>query len=330
MVAKETQVSSGAAGLYAIIMLKLYTSRAALIFLSGTLALAGVACSSDRSTRRDNAPPVATKSLPSNIPAKAKPVAPPASLLHKEIQPESKQPNFFELALDKAYSALSISQSAQSSDDWNLVVSQWQEAIALLKAVPANSRYKAIAQTKIAEYQRNLTHAQQRAARPTKENFDSSDSVVAVIPETPSLTIDASQPAAIEAPPPVPPNQSVFQAVIKRRVGGTPVIDVTFNGTQQFEMIVDTGASGTVITQQAAGALGVVPVAKAKADTASARDVEFALGYVDSIEVGRAVVKDVQIAIAPSPELEIGLLGHDFFGNYDVTIKRDVVEFRPQ
>lgn len=313
-------------------MIKLSISHGALIFLSGTLALAGIACSSDKATiaRRDNAPPVATNSVPSTIPAKTKPVAPPASLLHKEVQPESNQSNFFELALDKAYSALSISQSAQSSDDWNLVVSQWQEAIALLKAVPAHSRYKAIAQTKIAEYQRNLTHAQQQATRPIKENFDSPDSVVAVIPETPSFTIDASRPAAIEAPHPVAANQSVFQAVIKRRVGGTPVIDVTFNGTQQFEMIVDTGASGTVITQQAAGALGVVSVAKAKADTASARDVEFGLGYVDSIEVGGAVIKDVQIAIAPSPELEIGLLGHDFFGNYDVTVKRYVVEFRPQ
>jgi len=36
-------------------------------------------------------------------------------------------------------------------------------------------------------------------------------------------------------------NQTVFQAPIKRRASGTPVINVTFNGTQQFEMIVDTG-----------------------------------------------------------------------------------------
>jgi len=33
--------------------------------------------------------------------------------------------------------------------------------------------------------------------------------------------------------------------------------------TQQFEMIVDTGASGTVITQPMAAALGVVAKAKA-------------------------------------------------------------------
>ena len=58
--------------------------------------------------------------------------------------------------------------------------------------------------------------------------------------------------------------------------------------------------------------------------------MEFSVGYVDSIEVGGAVIKNVPVAIAPSPELEVGLLGHDFFGDYDVTIKRDLVEFRPR
>ena len=70
-------------------------------------------------------------------------------------------------------------------------------------------------------------------------------------------------------------------------------------------------------------------MATAKANTASARAVEFPLGYVDSIGVGGAVAKDVAVAIA-GPELETGLLGHDFFGDYDVTIKRDIVEFRPR
>lgn len=306
-------------------MLKLSTSRTALICLSGTLAFAGVACSSDRQTLnyRDNVP-LATKSTPSAALTKLKPVAQRANLSNEKVQPKSSQPNFFELALDKAYSAFNISQSAQSSYDWNLVMSQWQEAIALLKAVPATSPNKVIAQKKLIDYQRNLIYAQQQANRPIKEN---PDNIVAVIPEVPPSNLNASGTAAVEALP-LLPNQAVYQAIIKRRLGGTPVINVTFNGTQQFEMIVDTGASGTVITQQTAATLGVVPVAKAKANTASAKDVEFGVGYVDSIEAGGAVVKNVPIAIAPSSELEIGLLGHDFFGNYDVTFKRDVVEFR--
>ena len=330
-VAKETLGNCVWAEFY-VNMLKLSTANVAVIFLLGTLALAGVACRSDRQTVREpegaSRPwqhrilPIATET-PSATPLKIESAAPPARLKAQEVKTESAvQPNYFELALDKADSASSISQSAQSPDDWRLVVSQWQEAIALMKAVPANSPQKVIAQTKIAEYQQNITHAQQQQTPPIEE-----PNTVAVVPETPPLDISAPKTAAIEVPRQL---QQMFQVPIKRRASGTPVIEVTFNGTQQFEMILDTGASGTVITQQTAAVLGVLPVAKAKANTASDTGVEFSIGYVDSIEVGGALLKNLPVAIAPSAELETGLLGHDFFGNYDVTIKRDVVEFRPR
>jgi len=121
--------------------------------------------------------------------------------------------------------------------------------------------------------------------------------------------------------------QALFQAAIKRREGGTPVIDVVLNGQQAFEMIVDTGASGTVITQKIAKALGIVPVSSARFDTASARGVEMPIGRLRSVNVNGAVMKDLLVPIA-GPDLDIGLLGHDFFGDYDITIKKDVVEFR--
>jgi len=120
-------------------------------------------------------------------------------------------------------------------------------------------------------------------------------------------------------------NQKVFQAKIKRRAGGTPVIDVVFNGNKTFEMIVDTGASGTLITQRMATALGVRPVGIGRAGIADGSVVEFPIGVVRSIRVGGAAIQNVEVAIAK--QMEIGLLGHDFFGNYDVKIKKDVVEF---
>jgi aspartyl protease family protein len=120
-------------------------------------------------------------------------------------------------------------------------------------------------------------------------------------------------------------NQKVFQAKIKRRVGGTPVIDVLFNGNKTFEMIVDTGASGTLISQRMATALGVRPVRTVRAGIADGSVVEFPIGLVRSIRVGGAAVQNVEVAIAK--QMQIGLLGHDFFGNYDVKIKKDVVEF---
>jgi len=127
--------------------------------------------------------------------------------------------------------------------------------------------------------------------------------------------------------PPAKPlgNQKVFQAKIKRRDSGTPVIDVVFNGNKTFEMIVDTGASGTLITQRMASLLGVRPVRTARAGIADGSVVEFPLGVVRSIGVGGAVIQNVEVAIAQ--RMQIGLLGHDFFGNYDVKIKKDVVEF---
>ena len=123
------------------------------------------------------------------------------------------------------------------------------------------------------------------------------------------------------------PVGQVFQARILRREAGTPIIAVTFNGNQTFEMIVDTGASGTVITQRMAAAMRLVPVAKLKFDTASAKGIELPLGKVHMMEVNGATAQGLLVAIA-GPELETGLLGHDFFGHYDITIKRDVVEFR--
>ncbi|TAF13340.1 MAG: hypothetical protein EAZ76_12015, partial [Nostocales cyanobacterium] len=121
----------------------------------------------------------------------------------------------------------------------------------------------------------------------------------------------------------------VFVVPIKRRIGGTPIVEVTLNGKQKFEMIVDTGASGSVITQEVADALGIVPVATAKANTVSSKGVEFPIGYLQSMELGGVKVNQLPVAIA-GKELETGLLGHDFFGDYDVTIKRNIIEFRPQ
>lgn len=121
------------------------------------------------------------------------------------------------------------------------------------------------------------------------------------------------------------PSRRVYQAKIKRRLGGIPVIDVTFNGNQTFEMIVDTGASGSLITAPMAQALRIVPTETAVSSIADGSKVLFPVGYVQSIGIGGAVVRNVPVAIAE--RMDIGLLGHDFFGEYDVTIKRNVVEF---
>jgi predicted aspartyl protease len=124
------------------------------------------------------------------------------------------------------------------------------------------------------------------------------------------------------------PNSGIYHAPIIKRVSGVPIIYVTFNGNQRFPMAVDTGASGTLITPEMATALGVATVEQVKARTANG-DVILDTGYVSSMEVDGVITRDVLVAIG-LPDLTVGLLGHDFFGNFDVTVRQDTVEFHPR
>ncbi|WP_168507774.1 TIGR02281 family clan AA aspartic protease [Anabaena sp. UHCC 0187] len=323
-------------------MLQSFLSRTALISCSVSLAVLTVACSQDQQTTTtgESQQSLSNGSLAAIRSSRpAKPLS--GNLAPTPIEPSPTQLSAFEMALDKAAGATSISQSAVSKDDWNLVVSQLQDAIALMKQVRRDSGNFSFAQRQIVEYRRQIALARRKAQPRTLASSVTPPQTVAIdvpkpqsngiVPSRP--TVKALKPSLSKSTSPplamLPRNNEVFIAPIKRRIGGTPIIEVTFNGTQRFEMIVDTGASGTVITQRIAAALGVVTVGTAKANTASAKAVEFPIGYLDSMEAGGMTINKVPVAIA-GKELETGLLGHDFFGNYDVTIKRNVVEFRPQ
>lgn len=291
---------------------------AATLLLSGTLAVISVACSRVNSLLQPNEPPTPIAPTTTSSPVDT-PLASPTPIATAST-PQLTAKEAYERAIDAAYSAASIAQSAQSSDDWQLVINRWQDAIELLKEVPSSSSYHALAQRKLSEYQRNLGIAQQQAKRPNS----SAGSTVASVPQG-FIPLDSS-PTPETTTKTNTVNPQVFKAPIKRRVGQIPVIDVLFNGAQTFEMIVDTGASGTVITEEMANRLRVEPTGEVSADTASARGVKFRTGEVQSITVGGMVAKEVNVAIAGS-DLDLGLLGQDFFGNYDIWIKQDAVEF---
>jgi predicted aspartyl protease len=299
-------------------MLKPLRPRATLFLLSGMLVAVSAACFDSATVK--SIPPEPSPSIAAS-PTSPSPASSPGSSSAAQST-NSAQPDPYQLAIERASSAFTIGQSAQSRDDWRLVASRWQQAIGLLESVPASNPNHAQAQGKLAEYRRNLAYAQRQASQPTAPE---SNGIVAIAPRSESSQNRATSNFPEESSE--PRNNRVFQAPIVRRAGGTPVISVLFNGNQYYNMIVDTGASGTVITPQMAIALGVVPVGQAQVDTASARAVSFPLGYVRSIQVDGAVARNVLVAVAGS-ELEIGLLGHDFFGNYDVTVRENVVEFR--
>ena len=71
----------------------------------------------------------------------------------------------FAKGVDKAASAASLTQSAQTAEDWNLVLTQWQRAIDFMKAVPSSSPNYAAARKLLPAYQANLARAQQQAKR---------------------------------------------------------------------------------------------------------------------------------------------------------------------
>lgn len=273
--------------------------------------------------------------------------------------PTPAAPAVYADAISRGSAAFSLSQSARSKDDWRLTANRWAQAIALLEAVPESSPDYGAVPGKLTEYRRNLDYAQQQADIPIPEV--ESGGVVLVPRAEPALPNQTALDAATRAAPspssrrarrtassgsaasgtassgttssgttsrsPAASGGRVYEAPIVRRAGGTPVILVTFNDGAPFEMIVDTGASGTVITAPMARALNVEPVGEARVATASASDVPFQLGYVSSLEVDGARVSDLLVAIA-GPALSTGLLGQDFFSGYDITVRQSVVEFQ--
>lgn len=118
----------------------------------------------------------------------------------------------FQDALDTAMGAATIAQSAQSKDDWNLVVSRWQSAISLLKAVPKSSANYAIAQKKIAEYQRNLAYAQKQGNSGLKPTGKATSLPMAAV----SRQTSPSAPAPAAAPKQTSPSAPTPAAAPKQ------------------------------------------------------------------------------------------------------------------
>lgn len=113
---------------------------------------------------------------------------------------------------------------------------------------------------------------------------------------------------------------------IKGRRSGIPIIDVKFNNKYTFEMMLDTGASGIVITRKMAEVLKVNHTESVWVSTPSSNYFEMPAGYVYSVGVGRLTQQNSHVITSPS--MDMGLLGQSFFGRYDITIKQDVIEFR--
>lgn len=121
--------------------------------------------------------------------------------------------------------------------------------------------------------------------------------------------------------------KGVYTVPIKSRRGGIPVIDVKFNDRYVFEMMLDTGASQTVITKQMADILKVKHHQTIWVSTPSNSRVAMSAGYVYSVGISSQVSHRNSLVIT-APTMDMGLLGQSFFSGYDMTIKSEVIEFR--
>jgi predicted aspartyl protease len=119
----------------------------------------------------------------------------------------------------------------------------------------------------------------------------------------------------------------VFEIPIKRRNNGVPIIDVKFNNRHTFEMMLDTGATVITVTPEIAEALNLKTLDIVSVSTPSDKEIKMPLSKVNIVSAGNMTVNNLEAIIADS--LDIGLLGQNFFAGYDVTIKRDSIEFRP-
>lgn len=119
----------------------------------------------------------------------------------------------------------------------------------------------------------------------------------------------------------------IVRLKIKKRYASTPVVDVNFNG-KTFEMIFDTGASSTLITQAMANALQIKPTGYREVVIADGSMIKLPVTSIRNVSAGGLTNKNVEVTIAD--KADVGLLGHDFFGKYDIKIKRNEIELHPQ
>jgi clan AA aspartic protease (TIGR02281 family) len=240
----------------------------------------------------------------------AEPIATPPAVPTVTTSPPPVQQNegeIYQQAIARADAANAIGQSALSKDDWFLVVNNLEDSVQMLKSIaPNSSEYPLVAKV-LPKYERELATAKQKAigyrSKPTPKVVNS-----------PQI---AALPQSIES--------NMFSIPISQKLGGIPVIEVSFN-SQKVLMLLDTGASRTLITKSIAQRLQLQATGSATAKTANGT-ATFSTATIDKIRFGDGETNDVMVAVGQN-DLPYGLLGHDVYDGYDITIKENAIEFR--
>jgi hypothetical protein len=107
-----------------------------------------------------------------------------------------------------------------------------------------------------------------------------------------------------------------------KRQGNLIIVDGTINQTVPVRFILDTGAEISIIPLSVAPRLGINPRSAIFITmTGIGGSVEVPLVEVESLSIGGAEVRNLEVTLNNTPLPDTGLLGADFLSDYKVDIK---------
>jgi len=171
-----------------------------------------------------------------------------------------------------------------------------------------------------------LTDAPGQLLNCAQINADHRSHSVPAAPPPPSPPADMVTPAdPVPANPPVATAHAGSVRVPLERLGGLLIVTVHLNHDRQAKLILDTGASHSLLSHRMAQELGLFsfpPVALVTLQTVSGA-VQAEVVQVESIELAGAEVRHSLAAIHDMPDAPPGiegLLGQSFLRQFEVTV----------
>jgi len=112
------------------------------------------------------------------------------------------------------------------------------------------------------------------------------------------------------------------------KIGGSLVVQVLLNGSVDAHLIVDTGATMTVLSYDLGIELGILSGSDVSLNTVNTAggSVQVSMTHVETLQVGSAKVSHVAVAIHDLPDGisgVSGLLGMSFLRNFEITLDAD-------
>jgi len=118
-----------------------------------------------------------------------------------------------------------------------------------------------------------------------------------------------------------------------RSSGGSTIVSVTLNGVVSGNLMLDTGATNTVISRRLASLLALRPSGTNIVHTVGGA-ITVSLARLQSLRLGEAEATNLPVIIhdfSPSPRFE-GLLGMDFLGRYKIglDVQKQILVLAPR